>query len=74
MNSVANAVDSLLNSLNVITQKEGVVPPTVSDIVDGSRASFPVGFGHAVCYVAPKVALLGYVSRDSSSQIFNLQV
>ncbi|XP_042219137.1 ubiquinone biosynthesis monooxygenase COQ6, mitochondrial-like isoform X2 [Homarus americanus] len=35
------------------------LPPSVCAIVPGTRGSFPLGLGHAVHYVAPRVALIG---------------
>jgi len=34
-------------------------PPTITAVVDNSRAAFPLAFGHAASYVAPAVALVG---------------
>lgn len=47
-------------SLNVNIPSGSVpIPPTIKAVQDGSRATFPLGFGHSSSYVRPGVALLG---------------
>ena len=35
-------------------------PPCIKNVVDKSRACFPLGFGHASSYVTQGAALIGY--------------
>ncbi|KAL1130367.1 hypothetical protein AAG570_013305 [Ranatra chinensis] len=54
-----NAVNSVLNFLKFPIAKGELVPPYMSSIHSGSRASFPLGFGHSTKYIGPRTALIG---------------
>lgn len=57
-----NAVSSLVRQVLGLVETPATnapQPPNVSTVVDGSRAAFPLAFGHATSYVAPCVALIG---------------
>lgn len=61
---VAQIVSKILNKCcqsdkNDLQNTVRTVPPTVTGVTKGSRASFPLGFGHASKYVGPRVALVG---------------
>lgn len=53
------ALHQLLEGLSLQTGISRQLPPTVSKIIEGSRAAFPLGFGHSVSYVAPGTVLVG---------------
>lgn len=59
MDRAARFVDGLLNFANRPTNAVRQLPPSVSGFDEGSRAAFPLGFGHAACYVDRGVALVG---------------
>uniref|UniRef100_A0A1B6IYY0 Ubiquinone biosynthesis monooxygenase COQ6, mitochondrial n=1 Tax=Homalodisca liturata TaxID=320908 RepID=A0A1B6IYY0_9HEMI len=56
VSSVARKLLGLVDSQNSTSLPQ---PPNVAAVVEGSRAAFPLGFGHATSYVAPCVALVG---------------
>ncbi|KAJ8674353.1 hypothetical protein QAD02_005615 [Eretmocerus hayati] len=53
------ALQQLLQNFQLQTGVTRQLQPSISSIVEGSRAAFPLGFGHAVKYVQPGVALVG---------------
>nr|XP_026494187.1 ubiquinone biosynthesis monooxygenase COQ6, mitochondrial [Vanessa tameamea] len=61
--SVVDACTSWLGSwlkrFDLPDGAERQLPPSVQSIISGSRAAFPLGFGHSTKYVAPGVALIG---------------
>lgn len=57
--NVSNVISKVLNALKVPEKRKNIIPPTITDVVENSRSSFPLGFGHAANYVAPRVALIG---------------
>jgi len=49
----------LLKDLSLESGISQHTPPFISTIVEGSRAAFPLNFGHAVSYAQPGVVLIG---------------
>ncbi|XP_064105632.1 ubiquinone biosynthesis monooxygenase COQ6, mitochondrial-like, partial [Macrobrachium nipponense] len=52
-----------MNLLNTVAPGQGwdyrQLPPGIGGIVSNSRGAFPLGLGHAVHYVRPRVVLIG---------------
>ena len=65
-------VDSLMKTVEGLLpfskNKVQQLPPKVTKVVDGSRAGFPLGFGHASSYVSAGAALIG----DSAHRVHPL--
>lgn len=51
--------EQLLDSLSIKRSVARQLPPSISAIVEGSRAAFPLKFGHSVSYVASGTVLVG---------------
>lgn len=47
------------NDKNELHRLVKSIPPIVTEVTEGSRGSFPLGFGHACQYVGQRVALIG---------------
>uniref|UniRef100_A0AAR5Q6R7 FAD-binding domain-containing protein n=1 Tax=Dendroctonus ponderosae TaxID=77166 RepID=A0AAR5Q6R7_DENPD len=54
-----SAFDTFLRMFNCSVDQVRAYPPKVQDIDSGSRAAFPLGFGHSSQYIRQGVALVG---------------
>lgn len=67
-------LQQLLESLSLQTGTARQLPPSVSAITEGSRAAFPLQFGHSVSYAQPGTVLVGQVEKENcifSEHIFS---
>ncbi|KAI5643182.1 FAD binding domain-containing protein [Phthorimaea operculella] len=62
----SSSVDACMSWVSTVLKKVGLpdgaqrqLPPSIMNIAAGSRAAFPLGFGHSTRYVAHGVALVG---------------
>lgn len=65
------ALQQLLEGLSLQTGIVRQLQPSISAIVEGSRAAFPLQFGHSVSYVHTGTALIGLVKKQHHDLHFN---
>lgn len=51
----------MLKGLFSVDEKPRLTFPTVISLYEGTRAGFPLAFGHSYSYVMPRAALIGLV-------------
>ncbi|XP_021945938.1 ubiquinone biosynthesis monooxygenase COQ6, mitochondrial isoform X2 [Folsomia candida] len=49
----------ILSTFNLRNSGPKIYPPSIMDVVEKSRAAFPLGFGHSSFYVSRRTALIG---------------
>ncbi|KAG5896168.1 hypothetical protein JTB14_016943 [Gonioctena quinquepunctata] len=54
-----NTFDNFLRLMNCQADTTRQYPPKIASIEEGSRAAFPLGFGHATSYIAKGAVLVG---------------
>lgn len=68
ISNVSDASKSVLEFLRMNKHVVPLAPPYIVSMVSGSRASFPLGFGHSSDYIKPGVVLIG----DSAHKVHPL--
>ncbi|CAG9860776.1 unnamed protein product [Phyllotreta striolata] len=59
VDQLVKSFDSFLRAANIPADVCRRYPPKIQSLEEGSRASFPLGFGHATNYISKGVALVG---------------
>ena len=62
INSVGQMFQGVLSTVFPEGSSVRQLPPSVIGIEAGSRGRFPLAMGHALHYVKPRIALIGFVS------------
>ncbi|MCP9262768.1 Ubiquinone biosynthesis monooxygenase COQ6, mitochondrial [Dirofilaria immitis] len=58
-NQFLSLTDQILKGVFSISEKPRYTFPTVISVYEGTRAGFPLAFGHTYSYVIPRAALIG---------------
>ena len=58
---LVKTASGVLSSLHLGGKGPRVMPPSIEEVVEKSRACFPLGFGHSTYYVSRRTAIIGLV-------------